>query len=140
VLRFSARLDQSATRNNYRLVFNGITSAIYSSTYIYGINGTTASSRGSADVSMVNLDLNAATSTTNTFASNEIYIPNYLSTTKKVTSSVGTSEDNSTTSGLNAATAGLADITSALTSIQINPQTSNFVSGSSFYLYGISKN
>lgn len=77
------------------------------------------------------------TTTSNTFGSDEIYIPNYIGSAKKVASIFGTMENNATASYINAS-AALSGITAAVTSILLSPAAAgNFVAGSSFYLYGI---
>jgi hypothetical protein len=81
----------------------------------------------------------AGLATSNTFSSFELYIPNYGSSATKPFSSFTAHENNSTTAYLNAV-AGLAAISSAVTSLSVLPNTSgtiNFVAGSSFHLYGI---
>lgn len=84
--------------------------------------------------------LSSATTTTNTFGSSETYIPNYTGSNNKVFSSTAVSENNATTSeaAYTAGIAGLLSNTSAITSLTLNFYIGSFVSGSSFYLYGIS--
>ena len=78
-------------------------------------------------------------STANTFSNGEIYIPNYAGSTNKSISADSVAENNSATGPLYLA-AGLWSNTAAITSIAINKTDgTNFVSGSSFYLYGIKK-
>jgi hypothetical protein len=79
-----------------------------------------------------------ATYTANTFASGSFYLPNYTSTTSKPMSLFGTSENDATDNTAMNASAALYRNTTAITSINLKSATT-FVSGSSFYLYGISK-
>jgi len=137
VLRCSIR-DNSASSfvaNTFRL--NNNSSAIYSYTNLTG-NGTTANSgRGSGLTELYSLTGTTPAATANTFGNAELYIPNYTGTAKKVSSAYGVSENNATLSSI-AAYAGLIDLTSAITSIQVIAlPTYSFVSGSSFFLYGI---
>lgn len=139
LLMVSARSNSSSTaRDSIRLYFNGSTSSVYSFTRLLG-DGTTLSSFSSpvGDELYSTFGASTSLSTASVFGSVEIYIPNYLSTTNKPTSSFQVVEDNNAT-GYFGLTAGLAQITSAITSIEValNPSAS-FVSDSSFYLYGI---
>jgi hypothetical protein len=77
-----------------------------------------------------------ASSTSNTFGNSEIYIPNYAGSTNKSMSIDGVSESNTTTTYLGLF-ANLWSNTSVISSLQILGQNGSFVSGSSFYLYGI---
>jgi hypothetical protein len=68
-----------------------------------------------------------------------MYVPNYAGSTNKSMSSTGVQETNASGADMGAA-ASLWSSTDAITQIQILPLTGpNFVSGSSFYLYGITK-
>lgn len=77
----------------------------------------------------------------NTFASSEITIPNYSGSTNKFISNDSVIENNSSTQNQAFQTliAGLWSDTSAITSIVLVPGFgTNFVTGSTFTLYGIS--
>jgi hypothetical protein len=75
--------------------------------------------------------------TANTFGNTDIYIPNYLSTTNKSISADSVGENNATLTA-NSFNALLYTVTAAITSVSLNTISGfNFVSGSSFYLYGI---
>ena len=137
VIRTSIRTDRSTQPNDGINIALNNTSTNYSYTYLRG-NGATASS--SFDViysTFRNVDGSLATS--NTFGNNEIYIPNYAGSNNKVFSVTGAQEDNSTTAHIEAY-AFLWRNTAAISSIVLSPYVGpNFVAGSSFYLYGISK-
>jgi hypothetical protein len=76
--------------------------------------------------------------TANTFTSIEVYLPNYNSTTAKPFGSISAAENNSASVANIETVAGLYRGTSAISSVLIIPGNSNnFVTGSSFYLYGI---
>ena len=82
---------------------------------------------------------NGNTSTSNSFSNTEIYFPNYASSNNKSYSIDGLMETNATNAYM-ALTAGLWSNTSAISSLVFSPAYgTNFISGSSFYLYGISK-
>lgn len=142
VLRISTRQDQSFTNAKlYGIYFNGDLSNIYSATVLNG-NGSTASSTrtdnpGSAtqydSIYVRGSDL--STDTSNTFASSEIYIPSYTVVQNKPVSAFSATENNATTAFISTL-AGLRTGTAAVTSIGIQA-VATFVSGSSFYLYGI---
>ena len=139
VVRFSARTDQTGSIwSQVWLRFNGSSAANYSYTFVRG-NGAAASS--SSDLNDVKIVLaqgaNAVDSTSNTFSSGEIYIPNYAGTANKPISGFTAQETNATTAFI-AATAGLRSVTDAITSVTLLlDSTFQYVSGSSFYLYGI---
>jgi len=137
VVRTSTR-GTSGGWNSVILTLNNNNSSLYSVTWLQGDGSSATSNRQSSQTTM-QLDRNTIPSQdTNLFNNTEYYIPNYLSTVAKPVSNFGVGDRN-TTEAYIAAMAGLANITSAITSIKIENNTSNFVSGSSFYLYGISK-
>jgi hypothetical protein len=106
----SIKTDESSfTNEQIRIRFNGLSTSIYSNTSIRGDgSGTT------------------------------IYIPSYLSTSSKQTATFTAHEMNGTTA-YTTSLANLTGLTSAITSITFTTlNTKNFVSGASFYLYGIS--
>jgi len=78
-----------------------------------------------------------ATSTTNTFASSEMYIPNYTSSNKKSVSFESVIENNATGAYIDLG-AGLWQGTSAITSITIYNNGSNYLQYSTFSLYALS--
>jgi len=141
VLRVSGRTDTAGQAiDTIQLQFNGTGGTAYSYTRLTGSGSAAASSRGSS-VSVINgyYVLDAATATANTFGSVEIYIPSYTVSQNKPLSIIGAQEDNNAAAYM-AATAGLWTNTAAITSITVLNGGGNYISGSSFYLYGISKN
>jgi len=136
VLKYSARLDYSAAVRDLQILINGATTN-YSYTSIRG-SGSAASSNSNNARSYLTYEfgLDADTATANTFASGDIYIPSYTVSQNKPMSGF-TSQENNTTAAYTVATAALWVNTSAITSVQFNTGGGNFVSGSSFYLYGI---
>ena len=135
VLRMSARTNKAAVWEQVQLRING-TTANKSARWLVG-NGGSASS-----VAYTNFigSIPAANATANTFGSTEIYIPAYLSSTNKPLSTFNVAENNSSTAGDTEidAIAGLWSDTTSISSLEINTGSANsFISGSSFYLYGI---
>jgi hypothetical protein len=135
----SIRTDRGSgiATDNIRLTLNGDSSAIYSSTAISG-NGTAANRfRTTATSGTIVGVADASGATANTFASYELYIPNYTSTINKQMSNLLMQENNLSEAFIqNYAT--LYPNSTAISSITLTPVTGpNLIAGSSFYLYGI---
>lgn len=139
VLKISSRASNSAVTQNIYLEFNGNTSAIYSRTLLSGTGAAAGSSRNSADVIIdATYAQNGDTATASSFGSAEVYIPSYTVSQNKPISVFGAGETNATTAYMGNV-AGLFGSTTAISSIKLsNPSTHSFITGSSFYLYGIS--
>lgn len=142
VLRISARSNAGGSYNLFKITYNSVSTS-YSDTLLYkdGTNATPQSQRASSTTFYSNagtgLPFNDSGSTANTFGSTEIYIPSYTASQNKPASVFSVQEDNSTTQYM-AVDASLWSNTAAITSIIIAQNGGSFVSGSSFYLYGIS--
>ena len=105
--------------------------------YLYGNGSGTGSATSPARGLGYLTDPNC---TANTFASIEIYVPNYAGTTAKSVSATSVTENNATAAAMAAHAALFSSVTSAVTSVDFTTEdAANFVSGSSFFLYGISK-
>jgi hypothetical protein len=126
----SIRGDNANVYATCKLQFNGTGDTGMSSRHIVG-TGSAASSNSALYVG----DASGASSTSNTFGSFDIYIPNYTSSNNKSWSADTVSENNATEAYAEL-TAGLWSNTAAITSATIVAQ-SNFVAGSTFSLYGI---
>jgi hypothetical protein len=139
VLRASIRTDAAGT--NYVLSrFNSDTAGNYSYTHLGGTGSAANSFSGINATFNYYYNTSTAADTSNTFSSLEIYVPSYLASQNKPSSGFQTSENNATAAYIGAE-ANLWRSTSAITTILLSPSASaNFVSGSSFYLYGISSN
>lgn len=138
VLRMTVRTDRaSQVTDGLRAFLNNDTSSNYSNTYLEG-SGSAASSSATGTFTRLWLgNCNASTSTSNTFSSVEFYLPNYAGSTAKPASTFLVQENNTTAAIINVV-ANLGLSTSAVNRIDLNSSTSsNFVSGSSFFLYGI---
>ena len=140
VLRATTRItDALSAGSPMQVRLNNNTSAIYSTTQLRGSGSAgSSSSRYSNDVFTNGILSNGGSTTSSTFASIEIYIPSYANTTQnKVMSAISSTENNASTAFIDA-TAHLVRTTSAISRIDIlDTNANNFVSGSSFFLYGI---
>jgi len=105
----------------------------YSARVVYGDGSAAASLTNSGGAFTINLSSNTA----NTFASNEIYIPNYAGSTAKSWSADMATENNAT-SAFASLYAGLWTGTAAITTITLSPRsTLSFAQYSTASLYGI---
>ena len=137
VLRVSVRDDYAAENEVLDIKFNGTTTG-YSYTYNVAGGGTSASRRGSSATLWRNSYTNGGSATANAFSSSEMYIPSYTASQNKPMSSINFVESNDTNASMGVM-AALWQNTAAITSIAIYAVNGsyNFVTGSSFYLYGI---
>jgi hypothetical protein len=140
VLLCSVRAVYASSFSSLRAYFNGDSSALASTTRLTG-DGASASTSRDANISQGVFGgfTTANSSTSNTFSSHELYIPNYLSTTSKPIWATGAHETDAATAYIQL-NAGLWRNTSAITSITVQDfagGVNNFAAGSSFYLYGI---
>jgi len=135
VIRASIRSDVATTGGALNLVVNSQTSG-FSSTNVFGDGTAAASERKTAETKYIfRRSVTGTSNTSNTFASVEIYIPNYAGTIAKVASAFLVTENNTTSDAQINVFANLNTNTAAITDLSL--QFTNFVSGSSFYLYGI---
>jgi hypothetical protein len=141
VLRISTRNDDTGVSETVLMRVNGLSTSIYSSTYLYGTGTSALASRDTAQTDINDgIRANGGNATANTFSNNEIYLPNYTGSNTKVVSVANAAEQNATTNNWIGASANLVQTSSAITSITLsNTTTKVFLTGSSFYLYGISK-
>lgn len=134
VLRITSR--ETVTQSSIILAFNGDSATNYSRTILASTGSAAFSGRDTSASSLVALYDEDASYTANTFNSMEIYIPSYTVSQNKPISIVGMSENNATAARMSD-TAGLWRNTASLNQIVLSKTASAFVSGSSFYLYGI---
>ena len=135
VVLISARTSDAAVNTNLRVRFNSATTN-YSARDLYGTGSGAGSFSLSGETSLYLGELCGANATANTFGVAEVYIPNYAGSTNKSVSSTTCTENNATASRIDAV-AGLWSSTSAITSMEFLPNTGNWKSGSSFFLYGV---
>jgi hypothetical protein len=105
---------------------------------LYGTGSATASDNQAPGVAIPTGDANAASSTSNTFTTVTMYVPNYTGNTFKSTSSESVSENNAT-QAFQFIVAGLLSNTAAITRVAISSTNGNFVQHSSASIYGITK-
>lgn len=134
--------EGAANVQNLRIRLNNDSTTLYSFTQLQG-NGSAAIvdiATGRTNF-LVNQGTNSTGSTANTFASFELYLPNYLSSTNKPASLFSFTENSATQAYINA-TAQLYRSTSTISRIDILSSAGNntIAVNSSFYLYGIKKN
>jgi hypothetical protein len=140
VLLVSGRSDHTAFSEDIKFWYNNNSAgSSYSFTRIFTDTPNVTSNRSSGFPWGITGGLNENTNTTaNTFSSTEIYIPNYAGSTYKPNSVTTARENNSTTYYTVAGVANLWQDSAAINRIDLAPrQGTNFLSGSSFYLYGI---
>lgn len=77
--------------------------------------------------------------TASTFASGEIYLPNYTDSSAAQSISSESVMENNATGALATMQAGLWNTTSAVNAVQLNTISGSFVQYSTAYLYGIKK-
>jgi hypothetical protein len=137
VIRASIRTDQSNATASFYTRFNGSSATNYSRTSLYTTNASTAASFRESNVNGMEYGVaNGDTATSNTFANFEIYIPSYTASQNKPSSAFGVAENNATSPIFIQVSAGLRSVTDAITSIELVP-SGNWLTTSSFYLYGI---
>lgn len=136
ILCFSARLGNAGS-DDWTIQPNGSNTNGSSVMMYYDGSGASAVVANTVNASLLMGKIPGTSVTANTFGSCEIYIPNYSGTTTKPISGFSVMENNAAVFAFIHATAGLYNNTTALTSLDVRAAGSQFVSGSSFYLYGI---
>jgi hypothetical protein len=140
VIRASVQTTRVAAGTDYLFMrFNSTTSG-YSGTQLYGAGASANSTRDSASAYVIGPEINTTGLSSTVFTNLESYIPSYTSSANKQISIDSAEELNSSTA-YRYVQANLVPVTAAITSILLQPSTyysASWVSGSSFYLYGIS--
>ena len=129
----SLRSDYSSVTNNAYCYFNSSDDG--RAIFLYG-DGSSLNTLNINYNESYTGNINAATSTSNTFTSYSLYIPNYLSSNYKSSCQDSVTQNNATTA-LTWLGARLWEHTAAITSITFRLQFSTYAVGSTFYLYGI---
>ena len=128
-------LRSSGNEGNTTLLFNG-NSSNYSSRLLEG-NGSGVSSSSSTTAGLRFAGrTNPSTYTSNTFANNIVYIPNYRAAVAKSVS-VDSVQENNATEAFQTIVAGLWNNTAAITSIEIGNFGSGYAQHSTASLYGV---
>jgi hypothetical protein len=130
-LKIVASARNTSSGNYFAVSFNGST-ASFSSRYLYWENTTV----NSGTLAQYGGRINTSSTTASTFASTEIYIPNYAGSTNKSYSSDSASENNAAAAA-GSLIAGLWSNTAAITSITLTPDSASFDTNSTFSLYGL---
>lgn len=141
VIYFSGRStgdNAFTTWRDVQLTFNGSTSN-YSWRYLQG-NGSSAASDSATSQSniVVGSAMPDSGTTSNTFSSCYIYIPNYAGSTNKSVSFDNVTENNAT-QAQQMIVAGLWSNTAAITSIKLTASVDNMATNTIASLYGITK-
>jgi hypothetical protein len=131
ILKASVRDDRSGIGSNAAIGFNGSQSNFTFRRIVGDGSGVTSDTTFGLGV------VNGNTSTANTFANLEVYIPNYTSANNKSYSVDAVSENNGTTA-YQQLTAGLWSQTTAISSVNLYPTSSqSWMTNSTFTLYGV---
>jgi len=139
VVRVSARTSRAAVEDGMGMYFNADTTN-YDWRTLVG-NGSSASSTNKTSAGfgttwIARIDGN--NSTASTFASVDVYIPNYTSSSQK-SYSVDSVTENNATEAYAHLSAILFSSTAAVSSITLLGANASFVANSTFYLYGVAK-
>ena len=141
VLQISARSSYAVDNQDPLVVrFNSDTANNYSQTELYGYQGNTIYASRAGNIGyMQAYSAQTTNNPANIFSTVEMYIPNYTSTATKAVDITGMTEQSAASgvyiTSINARQWRNAATISTITfTLQTGP---NFVSGSSFYLYGI---
>lgn len=113
-----------------KLEFNGVTTS-YSSRMLLQQGGAF-----SGTSSTIFYFTNSNNATASTYSNLRVYVPNYLSSNYKTVGLESVDENNGSTAYFST-TAGLWSNTAAITSATFTDNNGGFLSGSTFYLYGI---
>jgi hypothetical protein len=137
-LQISIRSARAANQDSILLSINGSTSNFtYRQLYGGAGGGSIVTGSASGSVSFVGI-VPAANNTASTFSSQDIYMPNYLSSNNKSYSVDSASENNAATNWQLDLIAELWSVTSAITSLGLTSQNgANFAQYSTAYLYGV---
>jgi hypothetical protein len=145
VVRASTKTDAGGTYGSYNTLIelNADATTLYSRTDLSatydGSANLSLSSRGSAESYVTSKYTAELANPTSVFSSYELYIPSYTASQSKPMASYGVAERNATSIDGISVTAGLYRSNTAITQIKLSVSSSaNWVTGSSFYLYGIS--
>lgn len=139
LIRFGARTSASGSRDDIQITVNGDTGSNYSARRLFGIDGSMSTQASTGAPSNLNIgSVSANGSTSNTFGSAELYVPNYTSSNNKIFYFDWTAENNSNAAYVLGITLILWNSSSAITSFKVESKAGNqFVANSTATLYGI---
>jgi hypothetical protein len=137
VVKISARKDTSNPTVFVR--FNGVTTSSYKYQDLQATGSVLSGATSTAAQFSLTGGNNMSTDVSETFSNAELYIPNYIETQRKSFLSSTAREGITLLSADNnlGVISGEFSETAAISSILLTTLSANFVSGSSFYLYGI---
>lgn len=136
VLKWSARSNDSGNSELLLVSLDGTTSGTSQSNIELQGTGSSAVSFSNPNRANMLAAVTGNNATANTFSSGELYIPNYAGSTNKP-ASIFSANENNTTNAVIQVLAGLLRSTSVISSIRLAPSSTTFLTGSSFFLYGI---
>jgi len=139
LVKISARTTGAVNGSGIYFQVNGVSgSGKYSSKLIYGDGSSAASASDLSGTTLIQFgQTNGASSTSNTFGSHEIYIPNYASSSYYKSISFDSVYENNGGNPYMMLTAGLYNENTAITKVTLTAGA-NFAQYSTAYLYGIS--
>jgi hypothetical protein len=135
----STRTTAAVTATDIFSQFNNDGGNNYSGTRLYAQGSAASSDRQSTTNVMRFGDTVGTSATANTFSSASITIPNYISANFKQVIVDAVSESNTATGYYSYLNAMLWRSTAAITTLWVGALSGNFVAGSTFTLYGITK-
>jgi hypothetical protein len=133
----SSRSSHTSVLDELILRFNSSATG-YANRFVMGDGSATQSYANNYTTSGYVGYISAASSTSSTFGSSNVYIPNYAGSQNKPFSSDSVAETNATTQYMNLNTTIWSN-TAAITSVQLRLGYANFVQYSTATLYGIKK-
>lgn len=139
VIRMTAQGSASGLNNDtFKLTFNASSAANYKYSSLFGNTTTVSATNSTGQTALVFKQIGAAGS--GRYGIAEVYLSNYAASTaykSMVVDAVAMDASNTVNLNILAINAGYWNSTSAINQIEIAPSTGNFVSGSTFSLYGI---
>ena len=139
LLVFSCRANQAATYVDTGVRINGDTGINYLRRLLYGLGSGSGATASDTQPYIGWAYSTGTASTSNTFGSSQIYLPNYTSSASKSVSIDAVSENNAT-EAIQALTSARWTGTAAITTLRIFvPTGENLLTGSMASLYKITK-
>ena len=132
-IRAVARTDKAASNDTVYLQFNSDTGSNYANHSLVGIGSQANSSAGASTTYIYGLIATGATEPTNAFSAAVIDILDFSSTSKNTT----VRNLNNWNTNQIRLDSGVWLNTNAVTSVTLDPSSSDFIAGSRFSLYGI---
>jgi hypothetical protein len=140
IIKMSYRQDGNANGSQASIVLNGNTNSIYSRGGMYGYGTGRDYAQGTSQTHARFGFMQSASFLANTFASAEMYIPNYAGSLMKSFNTISVNTNNASEIYAQGAWVGQTSSTDPITSITIKDLAgtlTGFAQYSTFYLYGI---